>query len=101
MDGFGGEGKKGRAPALPARGPVDPAATYSPGPEGQVPSATAGLTSVFGMGTGMTLRPWPPKNIRSMTAEEKKQKERDLAERLRDYLRHRAAHAALKATSPE
>jgi hypothetical protein len=38
------------------KGPEDPAATYSPGPGGQVPSATGGLTSVFGMGTGMTLR---------------------------------------------
>jgi hypothetical protein len=26
----------------------------------QVPSALAGLTSVFGMGTGVTLSPWPP-----------------------------------------
>ena len=36
-------------------GGENPAATYSPGPEGQVPSAMAGLTSVFGMGTGVTL----------------------------------------------
>ena len=48
--------KTRRAPVLEGRGPVDPAATYSPGPGGQVPSATGGLTSVFGMGTGMTLR---------------------------------------------
>lgn len=27
----------------------------------QVPSALTGLTSVFGMGTGVTLSPWPPK----------------------------------------
>ena len=33
---------------------VNPAATYSPGPVGQVPSAMRGLTSVFGKGTGMT-----------------------------------------------
>jgi hypothetical protein len=26
----------------------------------QVPSARAGLTAVFGMGTGMTPPPWPP-----------------------------------------
>jgi len=26
----------------------------------QVPSALTGLTSVFGMGTGVTLSPWPP-----------------------------------------
>ena len=37
-------------------GGENPAATYSPGPGGQVPSATGGLTSVFGMGTGVTLR---------------------------------------------
>ena len=35
-------------------GGVNPAATYSPGPVGQVPSAMRGLTSVFGKGTGMT-----------------------------------------------
>ena len=34
--------------------PVNPAATYSPGPVGQVPSAMQGLTAVFGMGTGVT-----------------------------------------------
>ena len=33
----------------------------SRGPTAQVPSALAGLTSVFGMGTGGTLPPWPPK----------------------------------------
>ena|GEM_PF-6679735 len=27
----------------------------------QVPSALTVLTSVFGMGTGVTLSPWPPK----------------------------------------
>ena len=30
------------------------ATTYSPGPEGRVPSALKGLTAVFGMGTGVT-----------------------------------------------
>ena len=35
-------------------GGANPAATYSPGPVGQVPSAMRGLTSVFGKGTGMT-----------------------------------------------
>ena len=40
--------------AFKARGSVNPAATYSPGPVGQVPSAMKGLTSVFGKGTGMT-----------------------------------------------
>ena len=49
-------GKKRKGPRDLSRGPGDPAATYSPGPEGQVPSATSGLTSVFGMGTGMTHR---------------------------------------------
>ncbi len=29
----------------------------------QVPSALTGLTSVFGMGTGVTLSPWSPKLI--------------------------------------
>ena len=49
-------GKKKKGPRDLPRGPVEPAATYSPGPGGQVPSATSGLTSVFGMGTGMTHR---------------------------------------------
>ena len=42
-------------------GGVNPAAPYSPGPGGQVPSAKGGLTSVFGMGTGMTLSREPLK----------------------------------------
>ena len=29
----------------------------------QVPSALAGLTAVFGMGTGVTPPPWPPKPV--------------------------------------
>ena len=29
----------------------------------QVPSALTGLTSVFGMGTGVTLSLWPPKSV--------------------------------------
>ena len=29
----------------------------------QVPSALEGLTSVFGMGTGVTPPPWPPKSV--------------------------------------
>ena len=33
----------------------------SQGASPQVPSALAGLTSVFGMGTGVTLSLWPPK----------------------------------------
>ncbi len=46
----------------------------------QVPSALTGLTSVFGMGTGVTLSLWPPKSIvngfapkdsRASTSEEK------------------------------
>lgn len=43
------------------KGLMNPAATYSPGPEGQVPSAIGGLTSVFGMGTGVTLPRLPLK----------------------------------------
>ena len=35
----------------------------SRGPAAQVPSALTGLTSVFGMGTGGTLSPWPPKHL--------------------------------------
>ena len=42
-------------------GGVNPAAPYSPGPGGQVPSAKGGLTAVFGMGTGMTLSREPLK----------------------------------------
>ena len=36
---------------------IDPATTYSPGGNPQVPSAQKGLTSVFGMGTGGTPSP--------------------------------------------
>ena len=32
-------------------------------PARAVPSAVAGLTSVFGMGTGVTLLLWPPGNL--------------------------------------
>ena len=46
--------KTKRPPAYWAGGLENPAATYSPGPVGQVPSAMRGLTSVFGKGTGMT-----------------------------------------------
>ena len=35
----------------------------SQGVNPQVPSALAGLTSVFGMGTGVTLSLWPPKSV--------------------------------------
>ena len=35
----------------------------SQGETPQVPSALAGLTSVFGMGTGVTPPLWPPENI--------------------------------------
>src|SRR5690606_7164310 len=35
----------------------------SQGGSSQVPSALAGLTSVFGMGTGVTPPPWPPKPV--------------------------------------
>jgi hypothetical protein len=37
----------------------------SQGVSPQVPSAQAGLTSVFGMGTGVTLPLWPPETFRS------------------------------------
>ena len=55
--------KKKRPPAILAGGLVNPAATYSPGSEDQVPSAMWGLTSVFGMGTGMTPTRLPLKQI--------------------------------------
>lgn len=45
------------------RGRVAPAATYSPGPVGRVPSAASGLTSVFGMGTGVAQRLSLPERI--------------------------------------
>ena len=52
----GETGAKRKAPSdVYVQGGVNPAATYSPGSEDQVPSAMWGLTSVFGMGTGMTL----------------------------------------------
>ena len=35
----------------------------SQGVNPQVPSALTGLTSVFGMGTGVTLSLWPPKSV--------------------------------------
>ena len=35
----------------------------SQGPTSQVPSALEGLTSVFGMGTGVTPPLWPPKSV--------------------------------------
>ncbi len=35
----------------------------SQGLSSQVPSALEGLTSVFGMGTGVTPPPWPPKPV--------------------------------------
>ena len=48
------EGIKKAPLAVYGKRGVNPAATYSPGPVGQVPSAMRGLTSVFGKGTGMT-----------------------------------------------
>ena len=37
----------------------------SQGDAPQVPSALAGLTAVFGMGTGVSPPPWPPETVRS------------------------------------
>ena len=37
----------------------------SQGATPQVPSALAGLTAVFGMGTGVSPPPWPPETVRS------------------------------------
>ena len=50
----GGTKKKSPLGRLFDQGGENPAATYSPGSEDQVPSAIWGLTSVFGMGTGVT-----------------------------------------------
>src|SRR5664280_1647974 len=36
----------------------------SQGATPQVPSALTGLTAVFGMGTGVSLSPWPPETVR-------------------------------------
>ena len=55
--------KKSPPRALSLKGGVNPATPYSPGPEGQVPSAKRGLTSVFGMGTGVTLAQEPLKQV--------------------------------------
>ncbi|GEM_PF-5486903 len=40
-----------------------PAATYSPVHSGTVPSALRGLTSVFGMGTGVSPSLWRPEGF--------------------------------------
>jgi hypothetical protein len=40
----------------------------SQGASPQVPSARAGLTAVFGMGTGVSPPPWPPETVRSTTS---------------------------------
>src|SRR5262249_10093787 len=88
--GFFGRGERGSEPAMPrtvpGAGPVpsaprrlktteDPCRSRGPhrsksggvllsqGVSSQVPSALAGLTSVFGMGTGVTPPPWPPKSF--------------------------------------
>ncbi len=37
----------------------------SQGASPQVPSARAGLTAVFGMGTGVSPPPWPPEILHS------------------------------------
>ncbi len=41
----------------------------SQGASPQVPSARAGLTAVFGMGTGVSPPPWPPEIVRSSGAQ--------------------------------
>ena len=40
----------------------------SQGVSSQVPSALAGLTSVFGMGTGVTPPLWPPETLHNRAA---------------------------------
>ena len=42
----------------------------SQGATPQVPSALAGLTAVFGMGTGVSPPPWPPETVRSLGLED-------------------------------
>ena len=39
---------------------ITPAASYSPTQDCAVPSALEGLTSEFGMGSGVAPAPWPP-----------------------------------------
>ena len=69
--------------ANPGRAPIDARIRQSPPRSGghclrnpggvllsqgatpQVPSALAGLTAVFGMGTGVSPPPWPPETVRS------------------------------------
>ena len=56
---------RGIAPEGRTRGNYFPAATYSPTHWARaVPSALRGLTAVFGMGTGVSPPPWPPKPVR-------------------------------------
>ncbi len=43
----------------------------SQGATPQVPSALAGLTAVFGMGTGVSPPPWPPETVRSPGLEDR------------------------------
>ena len=74
-------------------GGVNPAATYSPGPEGQVPSAMQGLTSVFGMGTGMTLARLPLKQYLCMENFYVRNRQEPEARRVR------AAHAGNRTQS--
>ena len=51
------------APGFPGGFKINPATTYSPRACAQVPSALEGLTSVFGMGTGVPPPVWPPENL--------------------------------------
>ena len=54
--------EKGRRKRLPFR-KKSGGVLLSQGHSSQVPSALEGLTSVFGMGTGVTPPLWPPKSV--------------------------------------
>src|SRR5207253_8179967 len=61
------QGRARRSPRLRGlRGEKSGGDLLSRGASPQVPSALAGLTSVFGMGTGVTPPLWPPENLFSI-----------------------------------
>ena len=69
----------------------------SQGVSPQVPSALAGLTAVFGMGTGVTPPPWPPE-ILLLLGTDRLAGERGAA--VRPPLEHSIASTSKKSPSP-
>jgi hypothetical protein len=57
------ENAKRRGSMSPVSSKKSGGVLLSQGQSSQVPSALRGLTSVFGMGTGVTLSLWPPKPV--------------------------------------